>query len=191
MNIKLMNLLLIAPFFLLMPACNQAQQEHLKSTKKHEQNQDEPDLTDKNQFFLSLEGDTLYTVVKTEKEWKEQLKESDLEYEVLRNAGTERAFTGEFVNNKKKGIYTCGGCGLPLFSSDTKYKSGSGWPSYYQPIVEKNIKEVKDDKFGWNRVEILCARCDGHLGHVFEDGPQPTGLRYCVNSISLDFVENK
>ncbi len=122
---------------------------------------------------------------KSETEWKKEL--TDFEYYVLREKGTERAFTGELLNNKEKGVYTCAACELPLFESATKYKSGSGWPSFYEPINEINVAEEEDLSFGMARIEVLCARCDGHLGHVFPDGPRPTGLRYCINSVSLKF----
>ena len=137
--------------------------------------------------FISLDGDTLDRVEKTESEWKAEL--DDLAFKVLRKAGTERAFTGKYWDNKKPGVYTCGGCGLPLFSSETKFKSGTGWPSYYEPIRKGHVLEKEDSSYGMSRVEVLCARCQGHLGHVFPDGPPPTGLRYCINSVSLDFVE--
>ncbi len=130
---------------------------------------------------------TIVPVVKTEKEWKKELNE--LEYHVLREKGTERAFTGDLLENKKQGTYTCRACQLPLFDSSTKFNSGTGWPSYYEPIKKEHIKEEADNKYGMERVEVLCARCDGHLGHVFKDGPRPTGLRYCINSVSLDFIE--
>lgn len=120
-------------------------------------------------------------------EWKSKLTAE--EYQVLREAGTERAFTGDLWDNKKKGAYTCAGCDLFLFDSDTKFRSGTGWPSFWEPANEFCITEKADYAYGWNRVEVLCARCDGHLGHVFEDGPDPTGLRYCINSVSLNFVE--
>lgn len=126
-----------------------------------------------------------FEVEKTEAEWKAQL--NDLEYQILREEGTERPFTGEYVDWKEEGVFTCKACENPLFDSKTKFKSGTGWPSFYDVLGEKSIRELKDDKYGWNRVEIECQRCGSHLGHVFTDGPKPTGLRYCINSVSLNF----
>ena len=121
----------------------------------------------------------------TEEEWLEKLGPE--KYHILREAGTERAFTGEYEQNKAEGMYYCAGCGAPLFSSKTKYNSGSGWPSYYEPVAGDAVEELRDGSHGMVRTEVRCAKCEGHLGHVFPDGPQPTGLRYCINSASLDF----
>ena len=131
--------------------------------------------------------DSIKKIIKTEAVWKAELTAE--EYYVLREKGTERAFTGDLLKNKKKGTYVCAACELPLFTSETKFKSGTGWPSYWQPIKAEHVAEEQDNSYGWNRIEVLCARCDGHLGHLFDDGPKPTGLRYCINSVSLDFVE--
>lgn len=130
-----------------------------------------------------------YEVSKSEEEWKEELTPE--EYRVLREKGTERAFTGKFYDHKGDGVYVCAGCGNELFSSETKYESGSGWPSYWDVVDEGNVKLLKDNSLGMQRVEVVCGRCGGHLGHVFNDGPNPTGLRYCINSVSLDFKEEK
>lgn len=124
-------------------------------------------------------------VNKSNEEWKKELTPE--QYRVLREKGTERAFTGEFVDNHEKGIYLCAGCSAPLFSSETKYDSGSGWPSYYAPLSDNHIEEQIDRSHGMIRTEVHCSRCGGHLGHVFDDGPQPTGLRYCINSVSMKF----
>ncbi len=124
-------------------------------------------------------------IEKTPEEWQSILSEE--EYRILREAGTERAFTGKYWDNKKEGTYYCSGCRLALFESDTKFKSGTGWPSFYQPIDEDYVGTKTDSSHGWSRVEVVCGRCDGHLGHVFEDGPKPTGLRYCINGNVLMF----
>jgi peptide-methionine (R)-S-oxide reductase len=121
----------------------------------------------------------------TEEDWKEKL--SPEEYYILREKGTERAFTGKYWDHKEKGVYHCKACDEPLFLSDTKYDSGCGWPSFFQPAEESKITESMDKSHGMYRTEVTCSNCGGHLGHVFTDGPQPTGLRYCINSASIDF----
>jgi peptide-methionine (R)-S-oxide reductase len=123
-------------------------------------------------------------VEKSETEWKAEL--SPEEYKVIRQKGTEAPFTGEYVNTKDRGVYRCRACGMPLFASDTKYDSGSGWPSFYQPVNGENVAEKDDRSHFMRRTEVLCSACDAHLGHVFPDGPNPTGLRYCINSCSLE-----
>lgn len=121
----------------------------------------------------------------TDEEWRERL--TPQQYAILRQAGTERAFTGEYEQNKAEGDYLCAGCGMPLFSSQTKYNSGSGWPSYTAPVSAEAVEEHRDVSHGMVRTEVRCARCEGHLGHVFPDGPGENGLRYCINSASLSF----
>ena len=123
-------------------------------------------------------------VDKTEEQWREELGPE--RFHIMRQQGTEPPFTGAYTHEKSDGVYRCGACGAELFGSDTKFDSGTGWPSFYEPAIAENIETREDRKFGMRRTEVLCRRCGGHLGHVFNDGPNPTGLRYCINSCALD-----
>jgi len=173
----MMNNIHLIPALFALLACNQTQNAKPETTN----------FSEKGNAILVIHGDTIPKVIKSEEEWKKELTEQ--EYYVLRQQGTERPFTGDLLDNKKKGIYTCAACGLPLFDSSTKFESGTGWPSFWQPVNKESVAEESDNSHGMKRVEVLCARCNGHLGHVFPDGPKPTGLRYCINSVSLDFEE--
>lgn len=130
-----------------------------------------------------------YKIQKTDEDWKKELTAE--QYRVLREKGTERPYTGEYTVFFKKGSYSCAACGNVLFKSDTKFDSHCGWPSFYEALDKTKIKEIKDVSLGMTRTEVVCADCGGHLGHVFDDGPNPTGLRYCINSVSIKFEENK
>lgn len=136
-----------------------------------------------------MSGDTIVPLKKSKEEWKSTL--SPKAFWVLREQGTEKPFTGKWLANKEDGQYVCAACGFSLFSSEAKYETACGWPSFYESLDKNHVKEIIDNSHGMQRIEIRCARCDGHLGHVFNDGPKPTGVRYCINSVSLDFVPKK
>ncbi len=138
---------------------------------------------------VSIADTTGEKIVKTKEEWRKILSAN--RFHVLREKGTERAFSGEYWDNHKTGTYSCAACGLPLFSSEHKFESGTGWPSFFQPIKAQNVASIADNSYGMQRVEVECNRCGGHLGHVFDDGPRPTGQRFCINSASLIFEEKK
>jgi len=154
---------------------------------KKENHQDNPAHKASAVSLISADTIKVGNVEKTEQEWKQLL--SNQEYQILREEGTERPFSSDLLKIKKQGIYYCAACGLPLYSSETKFKTGTGWPSFYQPIDPKVVTEKKDRSMGTIRTEIKCAQCGSHIGHVFKDGPEPTGLRYCMNGAAMTFKE--
>jgi peptide-methionine (R)-S-oxide reductase len=156
---------------------------------KSEKEIGEEKIVMQQQPVLSLTDTSLKKVIKTDAQWKKILTAN--QYYILREKGTERPFQNEFNSNHEEGYYFCAACKLPLYSSETKFESGTGWPSFYAPLNKNRVKEVVDNSLGMVRGEIVCARCEGHLGHLFDDGPRPTGLRYCMNSASLLFQKSE
>lgn len=177
----IMALLIIS--FMLLISINQFSSSETNDFKHYLNLSDSPDSLSRKEITMSDK------LVLNEDEWKKKLTPE--QYRVLRQKGTERAFSGEYWNHFEEGTYCCAGCGAELFSSESKFDSHCGWPSYFIPLAEDRVYYVEDRSFGMIRTEVLCSRCDGHLGHVFDDGPKPTGLRYCINSVSIKFVPKK
>ena len=178
--------LLLVCCLLALAGCNsQSQTTVSSSTDPADRATVTPDMPD-YRYDPPAQAGIVEVIDESDDYWREKL--TPAQFDVLRQDGTERAFTSDLLNNKEAGIYSCAACGLPLFSSSTKFKSGTGWPSFYQPIDPAYIREDVDNRYGMRRVEVSCARCNGHQGHVFPDGPEPTGLRYCINGVALNFV---
>ncbi len=192
MNYKLYSTLVIILIITVVMGCANSASSTAAGNREVSQSA-APDATPRsNKAAAAVANDEVFDgkqVVKTNAEWKKILTAQ--QYHILREAGTEEPYTGEYAETHDDGDYYCAACHLKLFSSRTKFESGTGWPSFYEPINKKNVLELTDKTFGMVRTEVLCARCRGHLGHVFDDGPEPTGLRYCMNSLSLKFEKSK
>lgn len=186
---KIFLILIVACFISCKSNSQQVKKDEISSVEQSKTAETESEKRETETSFTNAKGETIDKIVKTPEQWAAEL--SKMEYYVLREKGTERPRTSDLLGNKDKGVYTCGACNLPLFESETKFKSGTGWPSFYQPIESEVILEDTDYDLGYARTEVMCRRCEGHLGHVFKDGPDPTGLRYCINGVSLKFENSK
>ena len=182
---KIIIVLMVLGFMSCRSNSQQVEMETQKSGKIESVSKMEVEKRAMETSFKNSKGEVIEKIVKSPEEWAAELGKQ--EYYVIREKGTERSFTSSLLTNKEKGVYTCAACDLPLFDSETKFKSGTGWPSFYQPLDEEVILEDTDHDLGYARTEVMCRRCEGHLGHVFKDGPKPTGLRYCINGVSLNF----
>jgi len=177
------HILLLAFFLMGATACNS--QSKVQTTVSTEKALVEDHSPDYKYHPPAVEGE-ITLIEESEDYWREQL--TPKQFNILREEGTERSFTSPLNDEKRAGIFTCAGCGLPLFSSDAKFKSGTGWPSFFEPVNPLYVRQDVDNRYGMRRVEVSCARCNGHQGHIFPDGPQPTGMRYCINGEALNFV---
>ncbi len=182
-NKKFLIKVLFIISFMVLISFNQFSSSKTNDIKRNNNSSAFPDSLLRKEIVMSDK------LILSEEEWKKKLTPE--QYRVLRQKGTERAFSGEYWNHFEEGTYCCAGCGAELFSSDSKFDSHCGWPSYFIPLAKDRVYYVEDRSFGMIRTEVLCSNCDGHLGHVFDDGPEPTGLRYCINSVSIKFVPKK